>query len=402
MNNYRPISNLSFVSSKLLELHVPLQLRQTTTIYRTFFKSAYCQHHSTETAFARIQNDHLNSADRKSAAGHERCVLPSWPLIVNRPDAQHRSYIEMAGIVHIEPDSHSAHWQSQLAQNADRIRHPIRICVGPSPLLHLHAAIGCYLQKASTSIPCLCRWRPTVCWPEWTPVGWRNCRYSLSRRTMHWRSETVDVRPKSPAERTQDRSNYLQDVSCVSEWYAYVTLCHHRPCKTSGLWSTVNWQCRHRCRASAYYHLYAISTIRHCLTTEACKTLVYVLVITRLEYGNAMLYGITAALMTKLQKVQNSAARLIARQRKHQHITPVLIKLHWLPVRWRVQCQLLVLVFCLVRACTKIHSSSCNTIRANRNLRSAYQCLLVVPRYNLAGYDRRAFKINGKPSSTAT
>ena len=65
MNNYRPISNLSFVSSKLLELHVPVQLRQTTTIYRTFFKSAYCQHHSTETAFARIQNDHLNSADRK-------------------------------------------------------------------------------------------------------------------------------------------------------------------------------------------------------------------------------------------------------------------------------------------------------------------------------------------------
>ena len=89
------------------------------------------------------------------------------------------------------------------------------------------------------------------------------------------------------------------------------------------------------CKA-AYYHLYAVSKIRHCLTTEACKTIVHALVMSRLDYGNAVLYDITQALTTKLQMVQNSAARLIARQRKYQHIAPVLIKLHWLPVRWRV------------------------------------------------------------------
>ena len=100
--------------------------------------------------------------------------------------------------------------------------------------------------------------------------------------------------------------------------------------------------------------------------------------------------------MTKLQMVQNSAVRLIARQRKHQHITPVLIKLHWLPVRWRVQHKLLVLVFSdLHELAPKYLQYLVTPYSPNRNLRSADQGLLVVPRYNLEGYGRRAFSLSG-------
>ena len=158
---------------------------------------------------------------------------------------------------------------------------------------------------------------------------------------------------------------------------------------------TMSAQVSRMCK-SAYYHLYAISKIRICLTTEAWKTLVHSTAISGLDYGNAVFYGNTEALMTKLQMVQNSAAKLIARQRKHQHITPVLIKLHWLPVRWRVQYKLLVLV------CSALHALAPKYIQdlvapfsPNRNLRSADQCLLVVRRYNLEGYGRRAFSVSG-------
>ena len=64
LNNYRP--NLSFVS-KLLERHVAVQLRQhldNNNVLDTF-QSAYRQHHSTETALVRIQNDYLHSLDRR-------------------------------------------------------------------------------------------------------------------------------------------------------------------------------------------------------------------------------------------------------------------------------------------------------------------------------------------------
>ena len=66
MNNYRPISNLSF-ASKMLERHVAAQLRQhlENNDLLDIFQSAYRQHHSTETALVRIQNDHLISVDRK-------------------------------------------------------------------------------------------------------------------------------------------------------------------------------------------------------------------------------------------------------------------------------------------------------------------------------------------------
>ena len=51
----------------LLERHVAVQLRQhldNNNVLDTF-QSAYRQHHSTETAMVRTQNDHLHSLDRR-------------------------------------------------------------------------------------------------------------------------------------------------------------------------------------------------------------------------------------------------------------------------------------------------------------------------------------------------
>ena len=64
----------------------------------------------------------------------------------------------------------------------------------------------------------------------------------------------------------------------------------------------------HTCR-TAYYHLHNIASIRRSLTTSACKIIVHSLVISRLDFGNATLYGISDALLHRLQVLQNSAAR---------------------------------------------------------------------------------------------
>ena len=73
------------------------------------------------------------------------------------------------------------------------------------------------------------------------------------------------------------------------------------------------------------------------ISEYACRMLVNVLVTSRLDYGNALLYGITKHLTDKLRRVHNTAARLIARTKRTDHITPVLIRLHWLPVEYRSQ-----------------------------------------------------------------
>ena len=50
-------------------------------------------------------------------------------------------------------------------------------------------------------------------------------------------------------------------------------------------------------------------------TDDDCKPLVNSLVISRLDYGNAFLYGVNSSILSKLQRIQNTAARLISRKR---------------------------------------------------------------------------------------
>ena len=75
---------------------------------------------------------------------------------------------------------------------------------------------------------------------------------------------------------------------------------------------------------SCFFHIRNIGCIRHFISEDACKMLVNALVIYRLDYGNALLYGITTKLTDKFQRVHSTPARLITRTKKTDHITPVL------------------------------------------------------------------------------
>ncbi|CAH3046084.1 unnamed protein product, partial [Porites lobata] len=51
----------------------------------------------------------------------------------------------------------------------------------------------------------------------------------------------------------------------------------------------------------------------------------------KIDNCNSLLYGACKRLVAKLQNVQNGAARIIVRLGKHEHISPVLKELYWLP-----------------------------------------------------------------------
>ena len=90
------------------------------------------------------------------------------------------------------------------------------------------------------------------------------------------------------------------------------------------------------------FHLRNIGKARRVLTEDATKTVMQSLVMSRLDYCNALLIGIQQDLIAKLQRLQNSAARIVSRTRKYEHITHVLIKLHWLPIKFRIQFKVLL------------------------------------------------------------
>ncbi len=93
---------------------------------------------------------------------------------------------------------------------------------------------------------------------------------------------------------------------------------------------------------SCNFHLSRIARIRPYLTVDACKTLTEALVVAKLDYGNSTLCGLPVSLLTKLQKVQNRAARLVTSTSRREHITPKLKVLHWLPVEYKIRFKMLV------------------------------------------------------------
>ena len=97
------------------------------------------------------------------------------------------------------------------------------------------------------------------------------------------------------------------------------------------------------CKTS-YYHLRNISKIRKYLTEETTEILVYAFVSSKLDC-NSLLYGLPKHMISSLQSVQNTAARIVTLTKKFDHITPVLIQLHWLPVHFRILFKVLLLVY---------------------------------------------------------
>ena len=88
------------------------------------------------------------------------------------------------------------------------------------------------------------------------------------------------------------------------------------------------------CQA-AIYHLYNIKRISRYLSYDDRKSIVQAVIMSRIDYCNSLLVGVPSTQLSKLQRLQNAAARLVSKVAKYDHITPTLVNLHWLPVRLR-------------------------------------------------------------------
>ena len=98
------------------------------------------------------------------------------------------------------------------------------------------------------------------------------------------------------------------------------------------------------CKA-CYFHIRALRHLRTSLTTEASKTIAAAIVGSRLDFCNSLLAGTSVSNLTRLQRVQNTLARVVAQKPRFCHITPVLSDLHWLPVRHRISFKIATVTF---------------------------------------------------------
>ena len=94
-----------------------------------------------------------------------------------------------------------------------------------------------------------------------------------------------------------------------------------------------------------YKILKDIGRIRKNLEKNHIENLVHAVISTRLDYCNSLLVNIDKDNLHKLQKVQNSAARLVLGRRHRESARLALRELHWLNVDARITFKVLLLVF---------------------------------------------------------
>ncbi len=89
---------------------------------------------------------------------------------------------------------------------------------------------------------------------------------------------------------------------------------------------------------SSFFQLRLLSKTKYFLSFKNLEKVIHAFITSKLDYCNSLYTGISQTALSRLQLVQNAAARLLTRSHKRDHITPVLQSLHWLPVRYTVNC----------------------------------------------------------------
>ncbi len=95
---------------------------------------------------------------------------------------------------------------------------------------------------------------------------------------------------------------------------------------------------------SAYYHPKNIARIRCFVSSQDLEKLVYAFITSRVDYCNGLLTGLPKKTIRRLQ-LSRTLLPGFWLEPKSEHITPVLGSLHWLPVTFRIDFKVLLLVY---------------------------------------------------------
>uniref|UniRef100_A0A8C8DX31 Reverse transcriptase domain-containing protein n=1 Tax=Oryzias sinensis TaxID=183150 RepID=A0A8C8DX31_9TELE len=403
--NYRPISKLPLIS-KILEKVVAEQLSEfldKRSIFDTF-QSGFRKHHSTETALLKVSSDILMSAD---SGKHTVLVLLDLASAFDTVDHQIlldrlRDLIGLSGSVlhwfssYLSGRNFSVMANHQMSQSADLLYGvPQGSVLGPVLFLLYMIPLGRIIQDFSDvsyhlfadDIQLYCSFKPSE---THKLDSLMNClmqiKQWLCKNSLQLNSEKTETLVVAPDDAIPGIKQHLgslgQDVKPSLRNLGVIFD------KDMSLEQHSKQLIR-----NCFFQLRNISKLRKMVSYEDLELLIHAFVSTRLDYCNSLFSCLNKKELSRLQLIQNSAARILTRTKRRDHISPILKALHWLPVAYRYQYKILVLTF---RA---LHSQAppyvCDLIapyRPSRSLRSADQNLLMVPRTRFRTRGDRSFQ----------
>ena len=410
LNNYRPVSNLSFLS-KLTERAVASQLTKhmDSNNLHTPVQSAYRPLHSTETALLKVVNDVLLTIDRGNGV-----IVVLLDLSAAFDTIDHKVLIERLG-ERIGITGKALDWfRSYLSDRFQSIHlngksskpillvfgvpqgsvlGPVKFTIYQGPVYeiaelhgvssHLYADdtqlyfafdldspddFNAALGKVEGCIEDIRQWMAV------NKLKLNDDKTEFLVLSSAKQQHKIPEKALTIGSSTVSRSSTAKNLGVIMD-------------------SNLNME-RHIssvCQKS-YLHLRNIGKIRKFLSTEATKKVTHAFISSRLDYNNALLYGLPKSQLQRLQRIQNSAVRIVTKCKKSEHISPHLEELHWLPVTQRIKFKILTFAYKCLHGLAPDYLSDLLTLYSpTRNLRSSSAIQLVVPKTKLRKYGDRAF-----------
>ena len=142
---------------------------------------------------------------------------------------------------------------------------------------------------------------------------------------------------------------------------------------------------------TAYFEPKRISSIRKFLTDDATN------ILSRPDYCNCLLMGTPNSVIQPLQKIQNFSARPVLLVPRHHHSTPLLEKLHWLPISERVKYKVAYMCFSAINDSGPAYlSEPLHVYTPSRTLRSSSDTrMLEIQQYKRKIHGIRTFSCFG-------
>jgi len=416
LNNLRPVSNLQFIS-KLVEKVVANQVLQHCNRHCPLpvFQSAYRQHYSTETALLKIHSEIMQSIDKQNVVLMVLLDLSSafdtvdHSILVNILEhdfgikntalnwfinylGSRSQFVSLDGVYSDEiPVEHGV---------------PQGSCLGPLcftlytaslfKVISTHLDTG-FAYADDTQLIHSFKPRHTT-----TEVDAFNLMQNCISDIRDWMaahklklndSKTEFIILGTPVQLTKvvNRSIKVGDAFIAScDQVRNLGVIFDKHMKMDKHISKV-------CK-TGFYYIFNLKKIRKHMSSKTMSTLVHSFIHSHLDYCNSLLYGISGYLIQRLQRLQNSAARLVVDC--YDFNTPslsIVHSLHWLPVEFRIKFKVLLLVYKCIHDMAPSYLSDDLSFQVNTRytLRSSNTLTLTVPRTKLKTYGDRAFPSAG-------
>jgi hypothetical protein len=408
LSNYRPISNLSFLS-KLIERVVKNRLDQhlaQNSLYNQF-QSAYTRFHSTETALLSIYDSLIRATAKQqvsclclldlSAAfdtiDHDILLkrLAVWFGITDTALSWFKSYLSSRSLIVSTLGHRSTSFSASCGVPQGSVLGPILFIMYTTPLSSLisNSSVHHHLYADDTQL-----------YISLSPQSYASNIVQLQSviaKVSTWMSSNLLSLNPNKTEfliiGTPQQLSKLHKPSLAFDSNTIISPV--TSARSLGVFFDNHLSFDNQITAlskSCFYHIRDLRRIRDTLDFHTSCTIATSLVHSKLDYCNSLYYNLPAYQIDRLQSIQNCLARTVCRTSKFSHITPTLKSLHWLKVRERIEYKILSLTYNSLQIHQPSYLSNLLAIQPNvHNTRSSMLVTLQRPPVVRAAIAKRSF-----------